>query len=310
MLDLRTGGQVVERPAVAPSDQVATGEPLGERVRREQLDGDPLAVLPPPVLLVRMDRRRDVRGQRPRSRRPDHDVLSVSVEQREANEEGRVGAILVDTGLRELVLGERRAAARAPLGRAVAHVQPAALMDDREELPDVLDVRVAEGEVVAAPVHPLAEPLAAARQRCGRADDDVAAFPRELLEPVLLDLTLRVQAELALDPHLDPETLAVEPVLVALVEAAEALVALEHVLQRAAPRGVHAERGPVRRHRPVDEGPAFVAPISIAELREGLLALPDLQNLQLERMMIGFVRERREHAFDPSFREQTFPGRR
>ena len=42
---------------------------------------------------------------------------------------------------------------------------------------------------------------------------------RELGEAVLLDLALRVQPELALDPDLDPEPLAVEAVLVALVEA-------------------------------------------------------------------------------------------
>src|SRR4029077_10394039 len=132
--------------------------------------------------------------------------------------------------------------------------------------------------------------------RRGRADNDVTAFPRELLEPVLLDLTLRVEAELTLDPDLDPQPLAVEPVLVALVEAAEALVALKDILQRAAPGGVDAERRPVRRHRPVDERPAIVAPVSVTELREGLFALPELQDLDLEGVMIRFVRERRKHA--------------
>src|SRR4029079_3562286 len=98
--------------------------------------------------------------------------------------------------------------ARAPLGRAVADVQPPALVHDPEEAPDVLDVRVAEREVVVAPVHPLAEPLRVLRQPLGRTDDDVAALAGELLEPVRLDLPLRVQAELALDSDLDPEALA------------------------------------------------------------------------------------------------------
>ena len=69
-----------------------------------------------------------------------------------------------------------------------------------------------------------------------RLDDDLAAAARELGEAVLLDLTLRVEAERALDADLDPEPLAVEAVLVALVEAAQRLVALEDVLQRATPR--------------------------------------------------------------------------
>ena len=83
------------------------------------------------------------------------------------------------------------------------------------------------------------EPRVSCRRRL---DDDVAALARELLEPVLLDLALRVEPELALDADLDPEPLAVEAVLVALVEAAQRLVALEDVLQRAAPGGVDGER--------------------------------------------------------------------
>ena len=158
----------------------------------------------------------------------------------------------------QLVLRERRAAARAPLGRAVAEVEPAPLVHDLQEPPDVLDVRVGEREVVVAPVHPLAEADRAARQLAGRPDDDLAARARELLEPVLLDLALRVEAELPLDADLDPEPLAVEAVLVALVEAAQRLVALEDVLQRPPPRRVDGERL-VRRHRPVDEAPARAA---------------------------------------------------
>src|SRR5262249_20092528 len=157
--------------------------------------------------------------------------------------------------LAELVLGQRRPAPGTPLGRAVADVQPAPLVDDLQEPPDVLDVRVAEREVVVAPVHPLAESLRAAGQLRPRLDDDLAAPARELLEPELLDLALRVEPELALDADLDPEPLAVEPVLVALVEPAERLVALEDVLQRPPPRGVDGKRL-VGGHRAVDERPA------------------------------------------------------
>jgi hypothetical protein len=163
-------------------------------------------------------------------------------------------------------------------------------VDDLQELPDVLDVRVAEGEVVAPPVHPLPEPDRAARQRLGGLDDHVAAAPRELLEAERLDLALRVQAERALDPHLDPEPLAVEAVLVALVEPPQPVVALEHVLQRPAPGRVNAQREPVRRDRAVDEGPLRAAAVPLPELLERALALPDRQDLLLERGMIGLVR--------------------
>src|SRR5262249_49273508 len=149
---------------------------------------------------------------------------------------------------------------------------------DLEEPPDVLDVRVAEREVVVAPVHPLAEAPAAVRQLLRGLDDDVAAARRELLKPVLLDLPLRVEPERALDADLDPQALAVEPVLEALVEAAHRLVALEDVLERPPPRRVHRERL-VRGHRPVDERPLLVAAILVAQLLERALALPALEDL-------------------------------
>src|SRR5205823_7954088 len=190
----------------------------------------------------------------------------------------------------------------------MAEVEPAALVDDLEEAPDVLDVRVAEGEVVVAPVHPLPEPLRAARQLRRRAHDHVAATARELLEPELLDLALRVEPELALDADLDPEPLAVEAVLIALVEAAERLVALEDVLQRAAPGGVDGERL-VRGHRAVDERPAGAAPILLAQLLERPLPLPALEHLELEGIGIGHLGQRIEHQSSLG-REQSRPANR
>src|SRR5262249_40306378 len=115
-------------------------------------------------------------------------------------------------------------------------------------------------------------------------------------EPVLLDLALRVEPELALDADLDPEALAVEPVLVALVEAAQRLVALEDVLQRPPPRRVDGKRL-VRRHGAVDERPLRPAPAPLAEPLERALALPHVEDLELQRVVVGLVRQRREHEF-------------
>ena len=290
VLDRGRRRQLVERAAVAPADELRAPEPLDEDVLGVELHGHPLAVFAPPVLLLGVHRRRDVRRHRPGRRRPHDEELAVAIEEREAHVERRVGPVLVDARLRQLVLRQRRAAARAPLRRAVAHVQPAALLDDLQELPDVLDVRVAEREVVAAPVHPLSEALRPAGERLGRPDDDLAAAACELLEAELLALPLRVEPEFALDPYLDPEPLAVEAVLVALVEAAERLVALEDVLQRATPRRMDAERKSVRGHGAVDERPVGGAAVPLAELFEGLLPLPDVENLQFQSRMIGFVR--------------------
>jgi hypothetical protein len=195
------------------------------------------------------------------------------------------------------MLGDGGSAARTPFGGAVALVQPPPLVHELQEPPDVLDVRVAEGEVVGSPVHPLPEALRSLCQLGRRPDHLLAAAARELREPELLDLALRVEAELPLDPDLDPQALAVEAVLVALVMTAQRLVPLEDVFQRPPPRRVHGERL-VGRYRTVDEAEPRSLRVLLAEPAEGLLALPTIQHLPLERVMIRLVRQRCEHAVD------------
>src|SRR5918996_5285803 len=130
-----------------------------------------------------------------------------------------------------LMLRDRGPAAGAPDGRAMAHVEPAALVDGLEEAPDVLDVRVGERVVVALPVHPHPEAGRLLRDHLGEVGDTLLAALRELGEPVLLDLVLRVEPERLLHLDLDPQALTVEAVLVALVEAPQRLEALEDVLE-------------------------------------------------------------------------------
>ena len=185
-----------------------------------------------------------------------------------------------------LVLRERRAAAGAPLGRAVALVQPSARVHLLEEAPDVLDVRVREGVVVVAPVHPHAEARRLLDHHRGVVRDPLAALRGELGQAVGLDLALRVQPERLLDLDLDVQPLRVEAVLVAEVMAAHGLVALEDVLQRPAVAVVDAHRV-VGRDRPVHEREAGAAAVALAHLLEGALPLPELEDPALERRMIG-----------------------
>ena len=289
VLDLAPGRERVERPPVAEPHELLSPRAPRERLVGEERDCDPVAVLEQPVLRLRLDRSRDVRGKRPRRRRPDDERFVLPLDEREPHVERGVDPVLVVAG--ELVRRDRGSAAGAPLRRAMAEDEPAALVDDLQELPDVLDVRVREREVVLAPVHPLAEADGALRQLLGRPGDDLAAAPGELREAVLLDLPLRVQPELALDPDLDPETLAVEPVLVALVESPESLVALEDVLERAAPRRMDGERL-VRRDRTVDEAEPRAAAVLLTEPLERTLALPELEDLALEGVVVRLVGKR------------------
>ena len=122
----------------------------------------------------------------------------------------------------------------------------------------------------------------------------LAAARGELGEPVLLDLVLRVEPERPLDLDLDPEALAVEAVLVAEVEAAQRVVALEDVLERAAPGVVDAHRV-VRGDRPVDEAPGRAAGVLLAQPLEGALTLPPLEQLELQGRVIRHIRKRGEH---------------
>ena len=292
MLDLSSGAEVVERASIAEADELLPWDDPRERLLGITRDGDPLAVLAQAVLRVLLDRGRDVGRQRPRCGRPDHERLAGVVEKREAHEERGVAPILVDTALRQLVLRERGPATRTPLGRAVAEIEPPSLVHELQEAPDVLDVRVAEREVVGSPVHPLTEADRALGQRLGRLHDHLPAAPREFRQPVLLDLALGVEPERALDPDLDPEPLAVEAVLVPLLVAAKRLVALEHVLQRPPPGRMDAEHHPVRRDGAVDEAEALAAAVLLPELLEGLLLLPELEDLELEAIVIRLVRER------------------
>ena len=301
------GLKVVVRPFVFEPDQLGAANAFEELAVGEALDRHPLAGVLLAVLRVGIDRCRHVRRQRPRRRRPHDERLAVAPLQGEADEERRVRLVAVDVRLRELVLRDGRAAARTPLRRAVALVQGAALVQRLEEAPDVLDVRVAEGVVVVAPVHPLAEPDRLTRDHPGRLRDELAAAPRELVEPVLLDLPLGVEAQIPLDLDLDPEPLAVETVLVALVEPLQRLVALEQVLVRATPEMVDAEAvGRVRGLRPVEEAPVRPAPVTLSEPLEDPLLLPPGEHLLLEGGVIRILRERLEHPAD--CRRGTFEG--
>jgi len=72
---------------------------------------------------------------------------------------------------------------------------------------------------------------------------------------------------------------------VALVEAAEGLVALEDVLQRAAVPVVDSHRV-VRRDRPVHEGEPGASAVPFPKLLKRALTLPELEDRVLERGMI------------------------
>ena len=173
--------------------------------------------------------------------------------------------------------------------------EPTPLVDESEEAPDVLDVRVREREVVVPPVHPHPEPLRLLGDRLGRPGHLLAAAASELGEPVLLDLPLRVEAELALDADLDPQPLAVVAVLVPLAEAAHRLVPLKDVLERPTPHVMDAH-ALVGGDRAVDEAPLRAARVLFTQLLEDAVRLPERENLELQTGVVGNGWKSLEHG--------------
>src|SRR5207245_613626 len=137
-------------------------------------------------------------------------------------------------------------------------------------------------------VHPLTEPLRLLGLDAGVLRDPVAAGAGELIEPVLLDLALGVQAERFLDLDLDPEALAVEAVLIALLVSEQPVVPLPDVFQRPAPGVVDAHRV-VRGDRPVEERPRLVPRVLLPEALERPFPGPALADAMLDRDMVGLL---------------------
>ena len=140
---------------------------------------------------------------------------------------------------------------------------------DGHLLRGVLGQQVAQAAqlVRIVPVHPHAEADRLLGLLRGVGQHALLAQADELGDAVRLDVALAGEAELALDVHLDPQALAVEAVLPALVLAEHGVEALEEVLVGPAPGVVDAHRV-VGRDGPIDERPALVARVLGAQTRE------------------------------------------
>ena len=276
-------GQLVERADIGQPDElgplegsprltegrVAPGDGGGDivdRVRPRAFD----------IVQVGMNGHRHVGRQRPRRRRPHEQPVVGTVPERQRDGHRLVGDLGI--GIQHLVLGDRGAASRTPRHRAMSHVQPAALVAALQEGPVVRDVGIGHREVGVGPVHPLAQPPGLLRLECREMHHPLAAGTGEALETERFDLPLRVEPERLLDLDFHPQSLAVEAILESLLVAAQRSVALDDVLERAAPRMMDTHRI-VRGDRAVEEGEASSPAVPGDEAREDALALPELQRV-------------------------------
>ena len=162
--------------------------------------------------------------------------------------------------------------------------------------------RVAREQVVEAaqfvgvvPVHPHAEADRLLRLARGVGQDALLAERDEPVDAERLDVALAREPEVALDVDLDPQALAVEAVLEALVLAEHGVEPLVEVLVRPSPGVVDAHRV-VGRDRAVEEAPARSAGVLGAQSGEGPPFTPYVEELVLLGDEVGLRADGSEHA--------------
>ena len=136
------------------------------------------------------------------------------------------------------------------------------------------------------PIHPVAQADRLLGLAGGELQHALLAGVDELVDAVRFDGRLGAHLQFALDFDFDPEPLAIEAVLIALVVAGHREVALEDVLVGASPGVVHAHRV-VGGDRPVDEAPPRLAGVLGAQLAEDRGLLPEAQHLVLTADEVG-----------------------
>ncbi len=107
------------------------------------------------------------------------------------------------------------------------------------------------------PVHPVAQADRLLGLHGGIVQHTLLAQPDKRRDAVGFDVALALEVEIALDVHLDPQALAVEAVLPALILAQHGVIALVDVLVGAAPGVMHAHRV-VGRDRAVEKRVALL----------------------------------------------------
>ena len=190
----------------------------------------------------RMDRRGHVGDQGPGRRGPDDErAILGSIDERETDVDRKMGPILVALG-DDLVLGDTGAAAWAPGHDIVPLVDPAALMAGLQEMPDRVVVFVRHRVVGVVPVHPVAEPDRLVGDPFRVFPDSFLAAIDKLGDAIRFDIAFALETEFLFDFDLDPEALAVKPVLEALLLAEHGVIALEEILVGSAPGVVDTHR--------------------------------------------------------------------
>ena len=308
LLPVGLGRDERERRLVAGAEHLAAAEGVGdlgagaEHPLHQRL-GQHLAAGGARVGQVRVDGEGGVGHERPGRRRPDDQLVAGPQRARaarhgEAHVDRRVLDVLV--ALRDLVRGERRAAARAVRHDLVALEQQVAVEHRLQRPPDRLDVARVEREVGVVEVDPVADPLRERLPVLQVLEHGLAALGVELGHAVALDVVLGVEPELLLDGDLDRQAVRVPARLALDVVPGHRLVAREDVLEHAG-EDVVRSRAPVGGRRALVEdelGRALAPPqrlaehVALAPAREHLLLQRGERDGRRQRLVDGAHRRR------------------
>ncbi|GEM_PF-2078468 len=231
-------------------------------------------------------RHRGVGDQGPRGGGP-HQQLRLAGQrpggERELDIDRGVAVVVVPLG--QLMVGQRGAAARTVGGDPVVLAEQTLVEDLLEAPPHRLDVLGVHRPVGLVHVHPVAHPTGELGEGVDMSGDRLAALGVEGFDAVLLDVRLAGEAQLALDGQLDRQSVAVPAGLAVDVVALHGLEPGEDVLEDAGLDVMGAGLA-VGGRRTLEEVPRLAVPGGLQGLLEGVVAVPQVDDLVLHRRQV------------------------
>ena len=254
------------------------------------------------VVLGGVHTQRHVGRERPRRGRPREEIAVFQALALETDKDGGLLDILVP--LRDLVRGERGAAARAVRNDLMPLVQEPLLPNFFERPPDRLDILVVVGDVRVLHVRPVADALGHFLPFALVFPDAFLALFDERLDAVLFDVLLAVHAEELFHLQLDGQAVRIPTRLSEDVFALHRLIAGDDVLHHAR-EDMPDMRLAVRRRGAVVEGEllpslvffdaVFKDAVLVPEIDDFLLAADEIhRGIDLGIHFLLFI-----HAFSP-----------
>ena len=192
------------------------------------------------------------------------------------------GITVVLVALSQLVVGQGGAAAWAVGGDAVVLTQQPLVEALLEPPPHRLDVGRLHRPVGVVHVDPVAHPLGEFAEGVDVTGDRLAALGVEGFDTVLLDVWFSGESQLLLHGELHGESVAVPAGLAVDVVAAHGAVARKDILEHPS-LDVVGTRLAIGGGRTLEEGPRLTVLGGLQGLLEGVLAVPQVDDLVLHR---------------------------